>query len=259
MRFGLLLLTLLCQSVLAAEDYVLEIGAGLVAGQIPVYPGAADDYDFILPFPYFYYEDKNLKLERNALAGNLLDKGPWRLRITGSGALPVREDKSSAREGMPELGWVGHLGPQIEYQLSDAASVQWRVHKAVAWDDKLQSIGWLSELALGWGSDLAIRRGTLRLESQLSANFASAAHQDYYYGVSDQYVRVERPDYEARSGLAHLGLSVGLTWRYRQWWVGAYAKYYNLTHAANLDSPLLEETDQVNAGIAIAWILWNNQ
>lgn len=242
------------------SDYVLEVGVGAVAGQLPKYAGSSEDYNFVLPFPYIYYRDERLTLDKEAVTGTLLKNADWRLSLTASGALPVKEAKR--RQGMPELGWVGRAGPQLEYQIHPEWQLIWRLHKAVAISDwKLQNVGWVGDMALTWEKSLASEflPGRLVLTAQASLSYADHRHQGYYYDVAPQYSLADRPTFSASSGLMGTGASLGLTWRHQDWWLGAYVKYSNLTHNQNVASPLLEEQHQLNAGIALAKVLWTNQ
>ncbi|WP_416306491.1 MipA/OmpV family protein [Neptunicella sp. SCSIO 80796] len=244
----------LCQ---ASEDYFLEVGAGLVAGQIPEYPGSAQARGFVLPFPYIDYRDDKLTIDRQAIKGELFDSGQFRISLSASGTIPVDNDEGKARDGMPELGWVGELGPSLIYDLNRNWQVKWQVRKATSWrSGKLVNVGWRSELGIGWQQDISsvVGFGKMALQSELSLNFADHRYHQFYYGVEQQYVTADRHYWQARSGVSYTRLSLGLTWRYQQLWLGLYAKYDSFEGAANRQSSLLAVSHQSGFGLAVAWI-----
>ena len=259
-----LLLSIFCCIPLAqaADDYVLEIGAGMALGQLPEYPGSPDDYQFILPLPYIYYRDESLTIDRRAITDQLYTNGDFSLSLSASGSIPVDSDDDSLRAGMPDLGWVAELGPSLEYTLSDELSLAWQIRKATGLNDgSIENVGWRSNAVLTWQRALLsnLKFGELNFNAQLAINYGDSRYHQYYYGVDDEYARASRLSYSANSGLSSTSLSAGITWRYQQLWLGMYFKHFNLSLAANRQSPLLIERNQTSFGLAFAWIFWTNQ
>ena len=70
---------------------------------------------------------------------------------------------------------------------------------------------------------------------------------------------VETPDALASgqppSALSFSRLTLTANRRFRTFWVGAFARYDNLSGAVFEDSPLVKRKDSFMAGVGIAWIL----
>jgi outer membrane scaffolding protein for murein synthesis (MipA/OmpV family) len=256
-----LLLCLPILKVQAKDDYTLEVGAGFTAGQLPEYLGSPDDYEFVLPFPYIYYQDDSLTIAQNTLKDQLYTIGPFELSLSASGAIPVKSRTGSLRAGMPDLGWVGELGPALEYKLSPQLTLAIQARKAIGFENSsFSDVGWHSSTRLMWHKSLSLHKlGDLILHSELSIDHADSHYHQYYYGVDTSYQTADRAFYAAKSGINNMALSAGLTWRYQQLWLGLYAKYFDLSKAANKASPLLVENNQLSAGIAFSWIFWTNK
>lgn len=244
----------ICQ---ASDDYFLEIGAGLVAGQLPEYPGAKETRGFLLPFPYIDYRDDKLTIDRQAIKGQLFKYERFRLSVSASGTIPVDNGKGKAREGMQKLGWVGELGPSLIYDLNQNWQIKWQIRKATSWRaGKLIDVGWRWDYGIGWQKDLSdwVANGNLHMQSSLNINYADRRYHQFYYGVEQQYVTAERQFWQAGSGYSNAQLAVGLTWRYQKFWLGAYIKHDRFDGAANQQSALLSVNHQTGFGLAMAWL-----
>ena len=84
--------------------------------------------------------------------------------------------------------------------------------------------------------------------------FGNQRQNAYYYRVAPQYATPVRPAYEAPSGYAGSQFLVGVSKRFPKFWVGAFARYDNLTGATFDDSPLVLEKNYFAAGVAVSWI-----
>lgn len=234
----------------------------MALGQLPEYSGSPDDFQFIFPFPYLYYRDESLTIDRRAISDKLYTQGDFSLSLSATGSIPVDSNDDSLRAGMPDLGWVGELGPSLEYKLSDELAIAWQIRKATGiHNGSLENVGWRSSAVLTWQRVLFpnFKYGEINFSSQLAIDYGDKRYHQYYYGVDSEYQTASRARYNSRSGLANAGLSAGITWRYQQLWLGMYIKHINLSLAANKKSPLLVEHNQTSFGLAFAWILWTNQ
>ncbi|MDN4502144.1 MipA/OmpV family protein [Alteromonadaceae bacterium BrNp21-10] len=255
-KFGVLCLLLTINSH-AAESYQLEIGAGIVAGQLPTYPGSPDNHQFLLPFPYIYYQDDSLTIDRQVINDKLFSIHNVTLSISAAGSIPVDSKNSRLRKDMPDIGWIGELGPALTYKLNKSSKLAWQIHKASSWQHgKYVNAGWRSNLAFTWRKevDSLVNIGDLTINSEVSFHFADSKYHHIFYGIDPQYVTAERQKHIAVNGLTNIQFSLGATWRYNNLWLGMYAKHISLTGAANSDSPLLTEERQTSIGLAIAWI-----
>lgn len=247
----------------ANKHYRLDLGVGLGYSSLPHYLGSEQKHQFVVPWPYIYYRSDKVKVDRNRLTGILYQDDHQMLNLDLSAALPLDSEKNDARRGMPDLDWVGELGVSYNYFLTgndnsaNKSQVSLAVRKATALaSDKFGDAGWVAEPQLSWRLrlDAAQVPGKLSLTGKLGLLFGDAHYHDYYYGVAPIYANADRRQYQASSGLTATKLSLGVSWRYQQYWLGSYIRYNNLNHAANLDSPLVKQKDSLLIGLAAAWI-----
>ncbi len=232
------------------------IGIGGTYSQLPDYPGSAINQHYLLPFPYLVYQSDRLSLNQSEALGQLLQAGNWSLNLSFAGALPVNSDNNPYRQDMPDLLWLAEFGPMLDYTIQHTAdsrlTLRIPLRKAVATDlQHWQSTGWRFEPHLRWRQALGNK---LQLTGQLAAIWSTAQYHQYLYGVEQQYVNIWRQQYQAADGFSGWRLSAGASWRYRNWWLGGFARYDNLQQANFRDSPLVQRAHNVSFGVAFAWI-----
>jgi outer membrane scaffolding protein for murein synthesis (MipA/OmpV family) len=85
--------------------------------------------------------------------------------------------------------------------------------------------------------------------------FDNRRYDGYFYTVAPQYATATRPAYTAPGGYAGAQLLVSLTRRYRDFWMGAYARHDSLAGASFENSPLVRRDSYWSTGLAFAWII----
>ena len=240
----------------SAEQAAWQLGAGVAYSQLPDYPGAAQQQQYLLPFPYFTYRSDKLTLNRSEALGQLFSAGNLSLNLSLAAALPVNSDDNIARQGMPDLLWLTEFGPTADYQLlkNDQQQLLLRIplRKAIATDLRhFHDAGWRFEPQLRWQQNLAAK---LRWTSQLTINWSDKDYHQYLYGVTAAYATAQRPQYNAGGGYAGWRWSNGITWQHKRWWLGAFIRYDNLQGVSFADSPLLQRRHNASFGVALAWI-----
>lgn len=113
---GVAVLTLgLLRPADAAETLPLwELGVVIGAGYAPDYP-AADEYSArILPLPYFVYRGKVFRSEESGLLrGRIVQTARVEFDVSVAGAVDTKSHQNDARRGMPDLDWMGQIGPRL--------------------------------------------------------------------------------------------------------------------------------------------------
>ena len=84
--------------------------------------------------------------------------------------------------------------------------------------------------------------------------FATRDYHQYYYGVSPSSAIATRPEYSARAGYTGLRMSMSLSRRIGNVWLGMFARYENLANAVYADSPLSRSKYSLFTGFGVAWI-----
>jgi outer membrane protein len=247
-----------------AEELPLwEAGLGVAGLTLPDYRGSDQQRLYVLPLPYLVYRGDFLRLDSNGLSGLLFHSERVRLHISADAGVPVKSSKDTARMGMPDLDPTVQIGPSLEVSLfkdtNSGCVVQFclPVRAVIATDlSRWNGIGFVvnPQLTLdlrnigpskGWNFGLAV--GPL---------FATEAYHDYYYEVAPRFaVPGVRPAYEARDGYSGSLLFLTVTKRFGHIWLGAFARYDELSGAVFANSPLMRTEHSVMAGLGVAWVI----
>jgi outer membrane scaffolding protein for murein synthesis (MipA/OmpV family) len=239
--------------------WALGIGAGVA--YLPDYVGADQGRVLPLPIPYVEYESRYFQADRSGLSGILPLRDDLRLEVSVGGALPVSSDDNDAREDMPDLTWIGEVGPVLKYRAWQAddggdrftLEVPVRAAFAIDWGE-IEHIGWTSSPAAEYRHQMEVASGRLRATATVGPLFNSGRYNAYFYEVRERYARPDRPEYHTNAGYAGSRLGLGLSYRTGEWWFGAFARYINLRGAVFEDSPLVRTNHYLSAGIGTAWI-----
>jgi outer membrane protein len=256
---AVLLSCALAAAAAAKEEPLLEFGLGLGALAFEDYRGSATTHVYPLPVPYFLYNGKFLKADREGVRGTLFNQDWVELNLSGNATTPVRSDR--ARHGMPDLKSTLEIGPSLDFHLLHSTDSRIKLdlrlplRSAITVDTPPRFIGWTftPRLALdvadpagfaGWNAGLLI--GPL---------FADRRYHEYFYSVAPPYATASRPAYQAAGGYAGTQVIAALSKRYPRYWVGAYVRADTLAGAAFEDSPLVQRSSYWSAGVGISWMI----
>ena len=250
-----LLILLLSTSVAAHEKHLWEAGVGVAALYVPHYLGANQADSYLLPIPYFIYRGSTIRADRDGVRGAIYASEKLDLRLSLSGSLPVDSSGNEARKGMDDLDLLLEIGPTLQYQLyksdNQLLRAEWPVRAAFSFGSEfLRYQGWTSNPRLHHSAYI----GPWTLTTTLGPVFSDRRYHGYFYDVDQQDVTADRPFYQASSGYTGSRLSFGLKRRYRQFTMGALARYYNLNGATNENSPLVKQTNYYSFGLYFAWL-----
>jgi MipA family protein len=187
---------------------VFEVGLAGGGAWRPDYPASEQDHLGGLVSPYLILRSELLRGDAAGLRGRLLRSDWGELDLSLSCAFPSRSEGNRAREGMPDLDWMGEVGPALRLTL---------------WRDPARPRRLLLELPLraAFTADLApisvrhrglvfapelayeahglLARGA-RLRIALGPIFGTERFLDYFYQVDPAFARPGRPAYDARGG-----------------------------------------------------------
>lgn len=246
----------------------LEVGIGAFAMHLPQYLGSDQTDSYVVPLPYIYYLDDDVKIDRNQFTAKLWQENHFYLDISASGGVKVNSEDNAARTDMPDLDWVFELGPSIKYyfsgdpQQSSYFYAEFFTRKATATDfSSFTDVGWRYGPSITYQkgfSNAGINQGNGEFEFTVraNANFSDDKSLNYYYGVSSQYQNSARPAYQSDGGYAGSDISIGLTYKVNDWWLGGFARYYYLSGAEYDTSPLVKQHSNWSLGFGLAWIFY---
>lgn len=264
----MVLLGLLTQSVAWADAGVappppgFEFGVGLGAVQFPNYPGAVETRTLVLPFPYIVYNNPHLSVTNNRVRGIVIARSRFSLDVDFSGQTSVQSSLTEERRGMPDLNWLGEVGPALRYgawqdetgttELDAVVPVRVAVG---AQGLTLHHRGWVFAPRLELDHSLYDTADRLDWDASLTAVFNDRGYVQYYYGVAPQFATATRPAYSAPGGYAGYRAECGFSLHQGDFVYGAFVNYTNLKGAAFLTSPLVGRSDGFSFGVAVSWVL----
>ena len=92
-----------------------EFGVGVGAVHFPDYPGAEEVRTLVLPFPYVVMRNRYLDVNRDHIRGKLFKDDRFSLDVDFGGQVSVDSSDTQERRGMPDLDWLGEVGPSLRY------------------------------------------------------------------------------------------------------------------------------------------------
>jgi MipA family protein len=233
-----------------------ELGFGVASLRLPDYRGSDQASNYLLPLPYAIYRGEWLKADREGARAVLIDVKRVEVDVSVAAAVPARHN--AARDGMPELAPRIEIGPSANLDLYHAADgrtqlrLQAPLRTAITLQRSPRDVGLsftphlnLDLRSLGGGWDLGLQAGPI---------FADRRFHDYLYGVDPRYATPQRPAYAARGGYAGWVALAGVSRRFNDTWVGAFARYDSLRGAVIASSPLVKSDQVVTLGFGVAWI-----
>lgn len=262
MTAGLLALGVAAASARAAELPLWEAGAGVAVINFPDYRGSDQRRNWLLPFPYVVYRGEFLRVDEHGMRGLLFESDRVDLNISVNGAIPVDSDDNDARRGMPDLDPTLEIGPTLNFALWRSTNARRKLElrlplRAVIATDLPHASheGWLFLPNVNIGVEDFMGNAGWKFGLMGGPIFSDRRYNRYFYAVDPAFATASRPAYTPREGYAGAQLVAGLSKRYRNFWIGGFARWDTLRDAAFEDSPLVKDRRYFAAGFAIAWIL----
>ncbi len=245
---------------------LLEAGILGGGGWVPDYPAAGQNHFRALPAPYLIYRGELLRSSDRGVRGRLYRSGDLEFSFSFSGAFAARSRENRAREGMPNLGYLGEVGPALRW-------VAWRgdggrhritlelpvraVFSTNLSDISFRGFTAAPEVAF---EHVGLFHPAARTRVGVGPVFTSGLLSDYFYRVEERYVRPGRPGYDASGGY----LGTRLTFSYRRpvterISVSGGGRVENFTGAANADSPLYRREWNVTLVGGVSFSLYRSE
>lgn len=239
-----------------------RLGVGVGSVRFPDYPGAIETRSLTVPFPYIVLYHAHLRVNNNRVRGIVFANSRWSLDVDFSGQPEVESDRTGERIGMPNLDWLGEVGPALRYTVwrgdtdDTALDLVLPVRTAVSAEGlTLTHRGNVFAPRLELNHNLFDADGRVSWDANLTAVYEDRNYTRYYYGVSPQYVTAIRPAYAPAGGYAGYRTEIGFSLHDGDLVYGAFVNYTNLDHAVFQASPLVGRRDGLSFGFSIAWVM----
>ena len=239
-----------------------EVGLGLGVLSLPYYRGAASGRTYITPIPYVQYRGEHLRIDREGIRGYLFRSERIKLDFSLAGGVPVPSDGNSARHGMPSLNPTVEIGPSLEALLwysieRDRAlwlKLPLRAAFSVGGGDIAQQ-GWVLAPYLDYGITKGNPTEPWNVNLSAGPQFADRAYHNYFYEVAPPYATPARPEYHPAPGYSGSRLTMSVEKQWKDYWLGAFARYDTLRGAAFSDSPVVQQKNYYAIGVAFIKLL----
>jgi len=246
----------------AAQLPLWEVGAGAAVISFPHYRGSDERRSWVLPFPYVVYRGEYLQADERRVRGLFFKTERVELDVSVNGTPPVDSSENDARRGMPDLDATLEIGPSLNFLLARTKDrkirleVRLPVRAALASDFTYVDLaGWVFQPNLNLDLRDPLGFEGWKFGALAGPMFADRRYHQYFYGVDPAFATAGRPAYNASGGYAGTQLLAALSKRYRQFWVGGFARWDTLNKAVFEDSPLVRTRHFFAGGVALAWII----
>ncbi len=195
------------------------------------------------------------------MRGNFFRTDQYEFTLSASASITPETDKSTLREGMPELGSTFELGPSFNINLSGEdfsrgwhLQLPWRAVFALGAEES-GYIGSIIQPQLVYRT----RFSEWTFSYRAGITYASNDYHNYYYSVAPEYVTAERPEFRAKAGYSgwnnNLSLSRSFSHQGFQTRFAFFIRYDNIEHTDITDSPLVVDDHSMRGGIALIWVI----
>jgi len=238
------------------------IGAG--GTYSPDYPAADKNSLHGLALPYVIYRGDIIRLGEDDIAkGVFIDNDYTELNVSLAASFNANSNDNNARRGMPDLDYLGEIGPQLKIKLGELyggkTELQLPVRAVFSTDfSRVDHRGYLFNPRFYY-ERINIFNSSIDVTSSIGCSFATKKLHEYFYRVEPRFATATRPAYEADGGYLGskltLGLSYGITDRIRAY-VGGQVGYYG--GAANEDSPLFRQKVNSSVHVGFTWSIFQS-
>ncbi len=237
---------------------VWEVHASLAGMRLPHYRGSNRDSTLVLPFPAIIYRGERLKIGDGRIQGFLYTSKTTTLDFSLAASLPASPDDHGARRGMARLDPTVEIGPSLITRLWQSENKKTRlalelpIRAAFSIDENdlsLRGHGWTFAPFI----NIKHRYDHSRWALSFGPIYASRRYHGYFYDVSAKDSISTRPAYAADKGYSGSRITLSVHKRLNKLSITGLLRYDVLSRAVFMDSPLIERSDSLSAGLVIMW------
>jgi outer membrane protein len=251
-----------------------ELGIGSGAFYNPKYPASSEGQVFGLVLPFVVYRGETFRIgDGGGARAIIIENETFEVDFSFGAALPSDSEGNTARVGMPELDFLGEIGPQMIFMLGKydfdknakgenigtnigKGRLDFRLQaRAVFSTDfsKIEGRGFIFEPQISY-QHRGFKHEDTAFNISFGAVFATEQTHDYFYEVAPQFATPARPAYDAKAGYLGSELSLGVSFKVSEnirAFIGGSAQFHSL--AANKESPLFEKEITYSIATAFVW------
>jgi MipA family protein len=235
-----------------------ELGPSLIGASQQAYPGSDTQVTRVLSFPSFIYRGQFFRADRDNAGFRAISTPSFEIDIGAAASFGAKSDDVSARKGMPNIGILAEFGPRLKWNLGqDSSGGKWRadfpMRGVFDLNDAASFRGIAFEPAIVYSRNI---NSNWSYSASAGAIFGDKKLANTFYGVDQQFALINRPSYEARSGLIATRLSATVSGKLsRDWRAFGFARLNSVSGAANEDSPLVKKATGTSIGLGVSYTL----
>lgn len=237
-----------------------ELGMGAAAIRIPDYRGSDHERTYLLPLPYIVYRGEIMKVDKEGAHADIFKSDRVKLDVSFNAGPPAKSSANGARAGMPDIDPTIEGGPVLKILLGASRdrehifSLRLPARTVIATDlSHFRNIGWTFSPNVNYDA-LDLGGAGWNFGAAVGPVYGTERYHDYYYEVAPKYATATRPAYDAEGGYSGIQFTLALSKRYPRFWIGAFARYDDLSNAVIEDSPLVRKDHTVMFGGGISWV-----
>jgi len=247
---------------------LFEVGIAGGGAWRPDYPAADQSHLSGVAAPFLILRSEVLRSDASGARLRGLRAEWGEISLSAAGSTPTRSSGNTARQGMPDLGWIGEIGPSLRLYLwqdedrSRRVTLDLPLRAAFSADQDNLSVRYRGLIAAPEISfeQRDLFRGGSRLRLSLGPIFGTGRLMDYYYEVDPQFAQPGRPAYDAQGG--YLGTRLQLSYRVPvterlSLVIGGRADGY--WGASNAGSPLFRSETGFAVAAGFSWTLYQSE
>jgi len=249
-----------------AQRPLFEAGAFGGGALLPDYPAAGQSHLRAIALPWLIFRGDVLRSDERGVRGRMYRDEDLELTLNFNGALGTRSSENRARDGMPDLDWLGEVGPSLRWvvwrntESRSRITLETPIRAVFSTDfERIRYRGYV------FAPEVAIERFGLvfdesRARLGIGPIFASGRLMDYWYHVGRDHVRPGRRAYDASGG--YLGLRLQFSYRVpvtERLSVTLGGRLENFSGATNSDSPLFRSEFNATLVGGVSFTLYRSE
>ncbi len=241
-----------------------EAGIAGGMGYIPDYPAAGQSRIHGLVFPVFQLRGKVFRSDdEEGTRARLFKDMATTFDISLSGSFPADSKKNEARSQMPDLDWIGEMGPRLQVRLrgNERHFIKAALAARVAFSTNFNRVDFrglvLAPSLIAEHKKLIL--GQVDVSARITSQFASREMHAYFYDVEPMYATPKRREFTAKGG--YLGTNVFAVFAFEQPSYALFSGFGASFHdaAANTQSPLFRERVNASVFLGFRWFFYQSQ
>ncbi len=239
-----------------------EIGLAGAGASLPAYLGAKENVSRFLVLPYFIYRGEFFRADRDTAGARFVKTADYEFDVGFGGSLGASSKDVAARAGMPSLGTSVEFGPRFKYTVArpspdSKVTFALPLRTVLEFKSGLKQRGWVLEPALSYDKRNLIAGWGFNVNA--AALMGDAKVQNYLYGVAPEFATLNRPTYNAKSGLIATRVGVATSKALSpDSTLAIFARWDNAGVGANTNSPLHQKNNGFTVGIGLTFTFFRS-